>query len=196
MSPYRHLLGGLPACALAVCALPAAAAVDVVVWNTPTPVTLERWEVTETPRGALLSWSAAGEQAIRGYRVQVRSTGGRWRSAGPMIHARKDGLDGRHYAFLHAGGGGKASYRLVEITLGGWVLPVEVTEQTEVPARAPAGKRRAASAVAKDERQALRYDSGGAFAAPEAGGWSWAWFSGLLALAACAGLLARARGGR
>ena len=116
------------ACGLALGLCGSAAGADQITWpGSPTPVTLSRFEVARTPRGRLISWKAAGERRIKGYRVQARGPGKAWRNVSALIPAARAGAEEHAYAWHHKAPAKKLAYRLVEISRGGMTLPVDET---------------------------------------------------------------------
>lgn len=136
----------LPACSLALGICGSASGVDQITWpGSPTPVTFQSFEVARTPCGMLISWKASGERRIRGYRVQSRARGESWRSVSPLIAAGHSGPHGSDYAWHHRGAEGMLEYRLVEVSRGGMVLPIDATEPAARKARMRRRKQRAES---------------------------------------------------
>ena len=103
----------------------------------PTPITLKDFTVAVTPEGRLISWSAAGEIKIRGYRVQARSgSAAPWQDVSAEIMVAQGGPEGSTYAWHHRDATAGLEYRLVEISNGGMLLPIDATDPDDKRERA------------------------------------------------------------
>ena len=94
----------------------------------PTPITLSDFEVGITPRGRLISWSAAGELMSRGYRVQARPRGGAWAYVSPLIPSERAGPEGAFYVWHHRGAAPGTEYRVVEINHDGMEISIDASD--------------------------------------------------------------------
>ena len=117
----QRLLKALgPAFAVCVMLLATRPADAEVSWpSNPTPITFRDFEIGVTPAGRLISWTGAGERKIRGYRVQARQPGERWRLVSPLIPSQRGGTEeqqGDYQQFYHSGHRGFHALRRTHVS--------------------------------------------------------------------------------